>query len=76
EYVGRAPLEGRDDGFLLASYRAPGTRDRLMQPDSGTMIAMNGPTPTQRNALSIPGMRQPKVQGVQVASLKVAPVSF
>lgn len=76
EYVGRAPLEGRDDGFLLASYRTPGTRDRLMQPDSGTMIAMNGPTPTQRNALSIPGMRQPKAQGVQVASLNVAPVSF
>jgi len=76
EYVGRAPLEGRDDGFLLASYRTPGARDRLMQPDSGTMIAMNGPTPTQRNALSIPGMRQPKAQGVQVASLNVAPVSF
>ena len=24
EYVGRAPLEGSDDRFLMASYRGPG----------------------------------------------------
>jgi rare lipoprotein A len=76
EYVGRAPLEGRDDAFLLASYRGPGARDRLGQPDSGTMIAMNGPTPTQRNTIAIPGMQPSRPQGVQVASLSMEPVSF
>lgn len=46
EYVGRAPLEGRDDQFLMASYRpgnaAPDPSDGL---PTGVMIAMNGPTP-------------------------------
>jgi rare lipoprotein A len=46
EYVGRAPLEGQDDSYLLASYRpgdkAPDPSDGL---PSGVMIAMNGPTP-------------------------------
>jgi rare lipoprotein A len=47
EYVGRAPLEGHDDRYLMASYR-PGNRS----PDpsdglpAGVMIAMNGPTPS------------------------------
>ena len=50
EYLGRAPLHGRDDEFLMASYRpgkgmgAPDPSDGL---PSGVMIAMNGPTPTQ-----------------------------
>lgn len=47
EYVGRAPLDGQDDQYLMASYRpgnrAPDPSDGL--PD-GVMIAMNGPTPT------------------------------
>jgi rare lipoprotein A len=47
EYVGRAPLDGHDDQYLMASYRpgnrAPDPSDGL--PD-GVMIAMNGPTPT------------------------------
>ncbi len=46
EYVGRAPLEGRDDTYLLASYK-PG--NAASGPDvglpAGVMIAMNGPTP-------------------------------
>lgn len=47
EYVGRAPLDGQDEQYLMASYR-PGKTD----PDpsvglpSGVMIAMNGPTPS------------------------------
>lgn len=49
EYVGRAPLDGEDDQYLMASYRpgnrAPDPSDGL--PD-GVMIAMNGPTPTAR----------------------------
>lgn len=48
EYVGRAPLDGQDDQYLLASYR-PGkgmgdpSNDGL---PTGVMIAMNGPTPS------------------------------
>ena len=48
EYLGRAPLHGRDDQYLLASYRpgkgaAPRIDDGL---PSGVMIAMNGSTPS------------------------------
>ncbi|HEY5819311.1 MAG TPA: septal ring lytic transglycosylase RlpA family protein [Mesorhizobium sp.] len=48
EYVGRAPLEGRDDSFLLASYRPGGaTADPLSDGlPTGVMIAMNGPQPS------------------------------
>jgi rare lipoprotein A len=46
EYVGRAPLDGRDEQYLVASYRpgntAPDPSDGL---PTGVMIAMNGPTP-------------------------------
>jgi rare lipoprotein A len=42
DYIGRAPLHGQDDAYLMASY-VPGGNDGY--PDSGTMIAMNGPTP-------------------------------
>ncbi|RUV41054.1 MAG: septal ring lytic transglycosylase RlpA family protein [Mesorhizobium sp.] len=47
EYVGRAPLDGNDDQYLMASYR-PGSR----RPDpsdglpTGVMVAMNGPSPS------------------------------
>lgn len=48
EYAGRAPLDGQDDAFLLASVRGvpgwPG-REQFDQPSRGFMIAMNGPTP-------------------------------
>jgi rare lipoprotein A len=47
EYVGRAPLHGEDDQYLMASYRpgnrAPDPSDGLA---TGVMVAMNGPTPT------------------------------
>ena len=47
EYVGRAPLDGHDDEYLMASYRpgnrAPDPSDGLPE---GVMIAMNGPTPS------------------------------
>lgn len=45
EYVGRAPLDGQDDAFLLASYR-PGKNAPIGEPATGVMMAMNGPTPT------------------------------
>ncbi len=47
DYIGRAPLDGRDDQYLLASYRpgnrAPDPSDGL---PTGVMIAMNGTTPS------------------------------
>lgn len=62
EYVGRAPLDGHDDEYLIASYRpgnsAPDPSDGL---PTGVMIAMNGPTPTS------PAM---------AAAFPVAPVSM
>ena len=46
DYIGRAPLHGQDDSYLIASYRpggrAPDPSDGLA---TGVMIAMNGPTP-------------------------------
>ncbi|RWP41070.1 MAG: septal ring lytic transglycosylase RlpA family protein [Mesorhizobium sp.] len=47
EYVGRAPLHGNDEQYLMASYhpgnRAPDPSDGL---PTGVMIAMNGPSPS------------------------------
>jgi rare lipoprotein A len=51
EYVGRAPLDGHDDQYLMASYRpgnrAPDPSDGL---PTGVMIAMNGSTPSDAAA--------------------------
>jgi rare lipoprotein A len=57
EYVGRAPLDGSDDQYLMASYhpgnRAPDPSDGL---PTGVMIAMNGPSPsTALAAAAFPG---------------------
>jgi rare lipoprotein A len=47
DYVGRAPLEGNDEPYLMASYKpgnqAPDPSDGL---PTGVMIAMNGSTPS------------------------------
>ncbi len=47
EYVGRAPLDGNDDRYLMASYhpgnRIPDPSDGL---PTGVMVAMNGPSPS------------------------------
>ena len=56
EYVGRAPLDGHDEQFLMASYqpgnRAPDPSDGL---PAGVMIAMNGSTPSGPAAAAFPG---------------------
>ncbi|RWM93848.1 MAG: septal ring lytic transglycosylase RlpA family protein [Mesorhizobium sp.] len=57
EYVGRAPLHGKDEQYLMASYhpgnRAPDPSDGL---PTGVMIAMNGPSPsTALAAAAFPG---------------------
>ncbi len=47
DYVGRAPLDGQDDEYLMASYQPAGGRSGPMvpQPSSDVLIAMNGATP-------------------------------
>lgn len=59
EYVGRAPLDGHDDQYLMASYRpgdqAPDPSDGM---PTGVMIAMNGSTPSAavgQTAVAFPG---------------------
>ncbi len=46
EYVGRAPLHGQDDQYLMASYRPGGQDGGPQEISPGVMIAMNGPTPS------------------------------
>lgn len=56
EYVGRAPLEGHDEPYLMASYH-PGNRapDPSVGLPTGVMIAMNGSSPSKRvGAAAIP----------------------
>lgn len=60
DYVGKAPLHGQDDEYLLASYQ-PGEG---MQPDglpAGVMLAMNGPAPNTLVAPRIPSQGLPGV---------------
>lgn len=53
EYVGRAPLDGNDDAFLLASYN-PGGSDPVGLPASGVMLAMNAPVPSSPALAAMP----------------------
>ncbi|TPJ31412.1 septal ring lytic transglycosylase RlpA family protein [Mesorhizobium sp. B2-7-2] len=47
EYVGRAPLDGDDDQYLVASYHPGNNRpDPSDGLPSGVMVAMNGPSPS------------------------------
>ena len=79
EYVGRAPLHGRDDEYLMASYR-PARGGRAPSPiddglPSGVMIAMNGPTPTQpvaAGAAVVPFPGQPRTPAGGLAGPMVA----
>jgi rare lipoprotein A len=68
EYMGRAPLHGQDDAFLLASYRpggrAPDPSDGL---PAGVMVAMAGLTPTADAATSAPTVAA-SFPGVMTAS--------
>lgn len=60
EYVGRAPLDGNDESYLMASYHpgniAPDPSDGL---PTGVMVAMNGPSPSggsDASAQAFPGV--------------------
>lgn len=46
DYVGRAPLHGQDDEYLMASYRPSNSSPSSDGLPTSVMIAMNGPTPT------------------------------
>lgn len=48
EYVGKARMDGNDQRFLMASYRAP-TGEGVVPgaSQSGTMLAMNAPEPSE-----------------------------
>ncbi|WFP61045.1 septal ring lytic transglycosylase RlpA family protein [Mesorhizobium sp. WSM4904] len=49
EYVGRAPLDGNDDQYLMASYRPGNNRpDPSDGLPTGVMVAMNGPSPSMQ----------------------------
>lgn len=50
QYVGRAPLHGKDDRYLVASYRGPGRKGGVPGGTiaTGVMVAMSGPTPSAR----------------------------
>lgn len=77
EYVGRAPLDGQDDEFLMASYRpgnvAPDPSDGL---PTGVMIAMNGASPSDSVSSPFPGLlsdvqlpEQPPLPAMATASM-------
>ncbi len=57
EYVGRAPLDGHDDQYLMASYR-PGPGSTVPLPGdglpTGVMVAMAGSTPSAQPAPAAP----------------------
>ena len=76
EYVGRAPLDGDDDQYLMASYhpgnRAPDPSDGL---PTGVMVAMNGPSPSLPvGAAAVPFPGQLTDSGQSTDSGMVQPV--
>lgn len=80
EYVGRAPLDGQDEQYLVASYRpgnvAPDPSDGL---PTGVMIAMNGTTPSGKSAVAFPGTLTDAAPQQALAALQqpsVQPASF
>ncbi len=80
EYVGRAPLEGHDDKYLMASYRpgnrAPDPSDGL---PTGVMIAMNGTTPSGSQsgaAAPFPGVMTDAPPFAMAASSPTQSVAF
>lgn len=60
EYVGRAPLHGRDDEFLMASYEPGDDAGGDGGAVPGTLLAMNETSPeTSAGATAFDGQRQP-----------------
>jgi rare lipoprotein A len=72
EYIGRAPLHGQDDAFLLASYNpggvGPDPSDGL---PTGVMIAMNGATPSGAPSAAFPGQLSSSASAPAIAADQV-----
>jgi len=65
EYVGRAPLDGHDDSYLLASYHpGRGVADPSDGLPTGVMVAMNGPTPSKRAGVAVAAIPNVMVDGL------------
>jgi rare lipoprotein A len=60
EYVGRAPLEGSDDGALIASLRTDGTPASIDGYGTSVMVASSEPGPSLFTALFGGGGRSPR----------------
>ena len=68
QYVGRAPVEGDDTPYLMASYQSP---DKIAPAGSGTMLAMNGPTPSG----SLPGVGEAGSAAAAATAFAEAPAA-
>jgi rare lipoprotein A len=78
EYVGRAPLDGQDDAYLMASYH-PGrsVSDPSDGMPTGVMVAMNGPSPSAGAATAFPGTLVDAVApAAQPDAYSATPVAF
>lgn len=66
EYIGRAPVEGDDTPYLVASYRRGdgGSGIPEGQIASGVMIAMNGPSPSSGPSSALPGVGAGAASGI------------
>ena len=76
EYLGRAPLHGQDEEFLMASYRPAGRGPESDGLPTGVMMGMNGSTPTAAAASSNPfDARRPNVSVGSTGSVMPASAS-
>lgn len=66
EYVGRAPVDGDDMPYLIASYKGPGSAPAPQDQygSAGVMLAMNGPTPSS----GLPGVNSSSAISGQLAT--------
>jgi rare lipoprotein A len=77
QYVGRAPVEGVDDNYLMASFQ-PGNGDQVpndaMQPN--VMIAMAGPTPSDSASPVIFDGEQPVIAASMTSDAGMDPFAM
>ena len=70
DYVGRAPLHGKDDSYLVASYRpGSGALDPSDGLPTGVMVAMNGASPSGSSTVAYPNGGLAAFGTVSVASV-------
>lgn len=69
EYVGRAPVDGDDTKFLMASYRPNGAkRAPIGEIASGVMLAMNGPAAALPGVQAVAGLAPPAAVGAPAST--------